>query len=354
MRIMLLSDALSTHTQRWCAAWRERGHEVHLVSFRGANLPGITLHKLNTYGLGRLGYFLAIPQLRYLVSAIHPDITHANYVTSYGFIAAAAGLSPLVTTAWGTDVLISPWKSRFYFHLAKYALAKADAVTTVAEHMNESVARLGVPESNIVCLPFGVDTDLFAYSPRRRQDMTSPWRVISTRNFEPIYDVRALLDAAGILSRKGISFELVLVGSGSLEGDLRRRAIEIGIADKVLFTGRIEHGSLPKLLASADVFVTPARSDGNNISLNEAMSVGCFPIATDIPANSQWISHGVNGYLYPAGDPNALAGMLEITFKNSALIPQATLANRDIVEKRASWQRCITATEALFMRLIPT
>src|SRR5690348_12064120 len=126
MRIMLLSDALSTHTQRWCSAWVERGHEVHLVSFRKANLPGITFHKLSTYGLGRLGYFLAIPRLRRLERAVRPDITHANYVTSYGFLAAAAGLVPLVITAWGTDVLISPWKSRFYFHLARYALAKAD------------------------------------------------------------------------------------------------------------------------------------------------------------------------------------------------------------------------------------
>jgi len=354
MRILMVADAASMHTRRWVEALVSRGHDVHVASFRYFRFDGATFHHLPNAGLKKAGYFLAIPALRRLARRINPDIVHAQYVTSYGFLAAAAGLSPLVTTAWGTDVLISPWKSRFYFYLAKYALTKADAVTTVAEHMNESVARLGVPESNIVCLPFGVDTGLFAYSPRRRQDLTSPWRVISTRNFEPIYDVRTLLDAAGILSRKGISFELILVGSGSLEGDLRRHATEIGIADKVLFTGRIEHGSLPKLLASADVFVTPARSDGNNISLNEAMSVGCFPIATDIPANSQWISHGQNGYLYPAGDPNALAGMLEMTFKNSALISQATLANRGIVEKRASWQHCITATEALFMRLIPT
>ena len=61
------------------------------------------------------------------------------------------------------------------------------------------------------------------------------------------------------------------------------------------------------LLGQADLFISTSPSDGNNISLNEAMACGVFPIVTDIAANRAWITHGENGLLFPCRDANALA-----------------------------------------------
>jgi len=61
------------------------------------------VHVLPTFGLGKLGYLLSVPALRSLARRLHPDVVHAQYVTSYGFLAAAATarLAPLVVTALG-------------------------------------------------------------------------------------------------------------------------------------------------------------------------------------------------------------------------------------------------------------
>ncbi len=352
MRILLVADAPSMHTRRWVGEWVARGYEVHVASFRAFNVKGTTLHVLPSMGLGKAGYMLAIPVLRCLAIRLHPEIVHAQYVTSYGFLAAAAGLHPLVVTAWGTDVLIDPWRSRWYRYLAEFALARADAVTTVAEHMNRSVEKLGVQAARIQAVPFGVDVERFAFRPRNFVEMERPWRIICTRNFEPVYDVSTLIEAVALLRRDGVVSTLTLVGNGSQDRELRKLVEKRGLTETVQFTGWVNHDRLPRVLADADIFVTPAHSDGNNISLNEAMAAGCFPVATSIPANNQWLEQSVNGYLYPAGDATALAGALRCAVADPDMMNHAIVLNRRIVVEQASWKRSVAHMESLYNKLI--
>lgn len=352
MRILMVSDAPSMHTRRWVEEWVARGHKVHVASFRCYETQGSASHVLPDLGLGKAGYVFAIPELRRLGKWLRPQIVHAQYVTSYGFLAAAAGLHPLVMTAWGTDVLISPWRSRFYRYLAEFALARADVVTTVAEHMNRSVEKLGVPSAHIRIVPFGVDVERFAYRARDFVGITRPWRIICTRNFEPVYDVETLIEAAVLLKSDAIEFTLNLVGDGSQSARLRELVQQRGLTGPVRFTGRLDHDKLPAMLVEADIFVTPALSDGNNISLNEAMAAGCFPVATAIPANTQWLEAGVSGNLYPAGDAVSLARALKHAIANPVMMNKAVAVNRRVVEERANWKLSVEQMEALYNGLI--
>jgi glycosyltransferase involved in cell wall biosynthesis len=118
----------------------------------------------------------------------------------------------------------------------------------------------------------------------------------------------------------------------------------------VSFHGHVDHTRLAQLLAEAHLFVTPALSDGNNVSLNEAMACSCFPIATDIPANAQWIEHGINGLLYPAGDTGRLADAIELSAGDVALRQRAASINRHIVETRADWRVCVKRMEETYQR----
>ena len=76
-RILYVSDALSIHTRRWAEHYRDCGVEVHVASFRPATIDGVRVHVLPTGGLGRVGYFLAVPALRRLARALRPDVVHA-------------------------------------------------------------------------------------------------------------------------------------------------------------------------------------------------------------------------------------------------------------------------------------
>jgi glycosyltransferase involved in cell wall biosynthesis len=346
-RILYVSDAQSVHTRRWAEHYRDEGAEIHVASFRRADIPGVTVHVLPTGGLGRAGYLLAVPMLRWLARRLRPDVVHAQYVTSYGFLAALAGLHPLVLTAWGTDVLISPNESRLLRAFARFAVARADAVTTVAAHMNASVEALAPPGLAVTAIPFGVDVDRFR-PPEPPRRAGAAVRVICTRNFGPVYAVDTLVSAVAAASANGVALDLDLVGQGPLRADLEAQVAASGLAPRTTFHGHVTHDRLVGLLGAADVFVSPALSDGNNVSLNEAMACGCFPVATDIPANAQWIRHGENGLLYPPGDAPALAACLVRAASDRALREAAAIENRRIVETRADWRVCVRRMDEVY------
>lgn len=352
-RLLYVSDAGSMHTRRWAEFFRDQGVEVHVASFRAADIRGARVHSLPSYGLGRVGYFLAIPHLRALCARLRPDVVHAQYVTSYGFVAAASNLHPLVVTAWGTDVLISPRESRLKRWLARYAVRSADLITTVAEHMNEAVAELGVPISRVVAMPFGVDVKQFRL-PVQPRALPSPLRVISTRNFGSVYDVQTVIESLRLARLRGLDAQLDLVGDGPLRGELEAQVDAAQLRRHVTFYGHVEHQRLPALLGQADVFVTTALSDGNNVSLNEAMACGCFPIATRIPANMQWIVHGDNGYLFDGGDAEQLAQLLVAAASAASLRVAASAKNRQIVETRADWRITARNMQDIYERLART
>lgn len=350
-RILYVSDAKSIHTRRWAEHYRDQGVEVHIASFQGEVISGVKVHLLPTWGLGRAGYFLAIPALRALARSLVPDVVHAQYVTSYGFLAAFAGLHPLVLTAWGTDVLISPKTSKLMHWLASYAVRHADAVTTVAQHMNPAVAALGISEDSVSAVPFGVDTQRFVppAAPRLENDTL---RLICTRNFAPIYDVSTLITALQRVAQRGLRLQVDLIGEGPLRPELEAQVASTGIAPWVTFHGHVNHTRLAELLAQAHIFVTPALSDGNNVSLNEAMACACFPIGTDIPANAQWLEHGINGLLYPPGDAEALTECILRAAADATWRAHAGKLNRDIVEQRADWRVCVSRMSDTYTRAI--
>lgn len=350
-RLLFVSDALSIHTRRWAEAFRDEGVEVHVASFRDAKISGVQVHHLRTAGLGRLGYMLAVPMLRRLMREINPDIVHAQYVTSYGFVSALAGMRPRIVTAWGTDVLISPRQSPLSKFLARFALRNADFVTTVAEHMNAAVIELGIPSDRVIALPFGVDCKRF-HLPEVSPPPPPPLRLICTRNFAPVYAVDTLINAIAEVRGRGLSIEVDLVGAGPLEPLLREQVHQRELDDIVRFRGHVDHETLARWLGDHHIFVTPALSDGNNVSLNEAMACGCFPIATDIPANAQWLQDGDNGLLYPSGEAQALASCIERAAADPELRARAALQNRRIVEERADWRASVERMKTLYEKAI--
>jgi len=349
MRILYVADAKSVHTRRWAECFRDQGDEVHVASFRPAQIPGVTVHRLPTFGLGKAGYPLAVPVLRRLSARLRPDVVHAQYVTSYGFIAAAARLKPLVVTAWGSDVLVSPRESAVSRWLAGTALRQADQVTTVADHMNAAVVALGALASKVTAVPFGVDTALFK-PPATPRAATPPLRIISTRNFAPVYSVHTLIDAAHRLHTSGPALRLDLVGAGPLRADLQAQVQAAGLEDVTQFHGHVSHPTLVAMLGVAHVFVSAAVSDGNNVSLNEAMACGCFPVATDIPANAQWIDPERNGLLFKSGDAAQLADCIARAAADAPLREAAALINRATVEQRANWRHSVLRMSGIYDR----
>ncbi len=349
MKILLVSDSKSIHTKRWAHSLKDAGHQVNVVSLRQCDIPGINVYVLPTFAMGKIGYLFAIPYLRFIYNKIKPDVVHAHFITSYGFLCAISNLKPLVITAWGSDALIGPKNSLLLRWFVQYALKKCDQITTVANHMNPRLVELGVSENKILTIPFGVDLKIFY--PRISSKTPGKLKIISTRNFTSIYNLETLISAVSIIKNHKVDFELKLVGSGPLEDELKLQVQQQGLSESVIFIGHVEHSYLPMLLSEADIFVSSALSDGNNISLNEAMACSVFPIATNIEANSQWIKHNENGFLYEPANIEDLALAIISAYNDIKLRKRAIEINLEMVKAKASWDSCVTRMQEAYYKL---
>lgn len=355
MKICFFADSESIHTVRWCTHFKQLGHEVHLISFKSTEVQGIPTHFIDTSNIsvkgGNWKVLFKYRKVKKIIKNINPDIVHALYATSYGIIGALCGFKPYIITALGTDLLISPQSSKVYRSLLKYAFSKAQFVTVMSDQMKIEAEKLNVPESKVMVLPFGIDPKLFNANQRELDD--SKFVVTSTRNFETVYNIPHLLKAIAKVKDEIPNLQLNLIGAGSLKSEIDALVHELELKDIVTFFGKIPQAEVVTVLNQSNVFVSVSLSDGNNISLNEAMACETFCIATDIPANTQWIKHEENGFLVPIDDVDALANYLLVSAKNYDQLQQKSLPlSRKLLQEKGIWELNMARMENEYKRLV--
>jgi glycosyltransferase involved in cell wall biosynthesis len=329
------------------AYFAERGHDVHVASCERPDELAATFHPLPAPPLPRaLRYPLAAPALRALVARLAPAAINAHFVPNYGFMTALAGGHPHALSVWGSDVLLSAAHSPLHRWRARFALSRADLVFTDADMLTDAVVALGVPRARTLMVPLGVDTRVFASASASRGADGLP-RVVSTRRLEPVYDIPTLL-AGARAAAASTAFALDVAGDGSL-----REALVLAGSDlpRTSFHGALREDEIARLLQRADVYVSTSLSDSTSVSLLEAMACGAFPVVSDLPANREWIEHGVNGLLFPPGDAPRLAACLIDALADGARRADAATRNQAIVRARATRDACFGRIENALVAL---
>jgi glycosyltransferase involved in cell wall biosynthesis len=186
-------------------------------------------------------------------------------------------------------------------------------------------------------LPFGVNTKEFNPEFRLLRNADAPVTVISTRKLDEVYDVETLIRAIPLVIMKYPLVRFRIAGDGPLRQTLEKLAVDLKIRNHLDFMGNVSYEEMPHLLGDSDIFVTASLSDGNNISLNEAIACGAFPVVSDIPANREWVINGQNGLIFPCGNFNSLAEKIIIALQQSELRCTAASKNWSIIEQRGSW-----------------
>jgi len=357
MKICYLADGQSIHTKRWCDHFSKSGHEVHLITFRNTRIENTTVHFLNSGNIsvkgGNWRVLLQVSAVKKILNKIKPDILHAHYATSYGLVGALTGFHPFVVAALGTDVLISAQKSFLYRSIVKYVFKKADWINSMADHMSAQVIKLGVNPNKVSAIIFGIDPTIFNHNNRNVPE--GKFILTSTRNFEPVYNIPLLLNALDLVKNKIPDLSVNLIGEGSLRSELKKSIEDLGLKEKVKFHGKIPQSEISGILNQTHVFVTTSLSDGNNVSLNEAMACGAISLATDIPANKQWIQEDVNGFLIPTNQPEILADKILYVYKNYRELEKRTIVFNDkIIAEKALWTVNMAMVENKYKKLSET
>ncbi len=126
------------------------------------------------------------------------------------------------------------------------------------------------------------------------------------------YDL--LLEAASIAINKISELYLIIIGNGEDEEMLKHRADELGIENRVIFTG--SRSDVDRILPAMDLFICSSRWEGLSTVLMEAMAAGIPILATDIPGNRELLESGVSGWLVPAENSGELAGGIIAAYQN--------------------------------------
>lgn len=355
MKICLLADGGSIHTYRWCTHFASLGHEMHLITFKHATIPDTTVHCVDAGTIDVNGknwrVLGTVRKIKKLIRTIAPDVLHSHYVTSYGLMGVLSGFHPHITTALGSDVLVSPFESFVYKFLVRFVLKRADRVTAMAEHMKNTMLTFGIAATKIDTIIFGINPEIF-YNTHNEHPHDS-FVITSTRNFEPVYNIPMLLHAINLVKNSIPNMQVHLIGDGTLRSQLEQMAQDLEIHDIVHFWGKLPQKEIAHHLNNTHLFVTVSDSDGNNISLNEAMACGCVSIATDIPANRQWIQDGVNGYFVSCNHHIQLSEkILDAYTHYHEMSASAQKFNESIIAEKALWHNNMEQMESIYRSLL--
>jgi len=126
--------------------------------------------------------------------------------------------------------------------------------------------------------------------------------------------IDVLLEAFPAVCERHPDARLVVVGEGSLRGDLERQAARLGLGDVVMFTGWIENGQA--LMPACDLIVVPSRWEGFGLVTLEAMGHSLPIVASRTSALPEIVQHDKTGLLVPPEDPAALASTINSLLDN--------------------------------------
>ena len=285
------------------------------------------------------GWFLALPEVQRLARRLSPQWLHGHYVTSYGLWAAACSLGaqvPRVLTAWGSDILVTPrapgLRGGAMAALVGWSLKRARLITADSQDMLAEIRRYGVTARCEEVL-WGADTDRF-----RPGKPAADFEITSLRSWEANYNIDTVLRAFARLRtvRPQANATLNLLGGGPDEAALRALAAELALpADSVRFLGRVGDAAMVATLQRSRVSLSVPSSDATSVSLLESMACGLPVVASDLPANRQWIA-GDTDLIVPARDPSALAAALLRLHDEPDLARGEGQRNRELAVQRAS------------------
>lgn len=233
------------------------------------------------------------------------------------------------------------------------ALRRADHVFTICEGLRGDIAGRGIPADKITVIPNAVD--VAAFEPGGEPDEALKARlglagatVLGFIGSFYAYEGLDLLlrSLPGQLAIRP-EIRILLVGGGPQDASLKAQAQALGVADKVVFTGRVPHAEVQRYYDLVDVLAYPRHSMRltelvTPLKPLEAMAQGRVMVASDVGGHKELIRHGETGWLFKAGNAGALAEAVMSLLDERARWPSMRRAGRDFVERERNWTASVS------------
>lgn len=277
-------------------------------------------------------------------------VIHTHHFTQLFFAALPArwaGARIIHTEHEFFSYLQNPFHRRLIRPLSRFCERMTVVGPEIADYF---VGTIGLPEQRVTVVPNGVDIPKFdcGREAARAEFGLSPRDIVigTVGRLEPEKDQATLLEAFRQIKGESRSLRLLIVGDGSVAGELKAHAERIGISDRTLFLGY--RRDIPKLLAAMDVFVLSSIREGLPISLIEAMAARRPVVSSDIGSVKDLVQDGQNGILVSPRDAAAFGKVLQRLVETAELRERLGEAGRRTVEASFSLPVMIRTYEGLY------
>ena len=238
------------------------------------------------------------------------------------------------------------------YHLSRgletIALRRADQITTICEGLRGDIMARGVAADKITVIPNAVDVSAFDFGAepdpelREELDLVDKTVIGFAGSFYGYEGLHLLVSAVAGLVARYPNIRLLLVGGGPQEATLREQVAQLGLTDRVIFSGRVPHDQVrnyydlidvlayPRLPIRLTELVTPLKP-------LEAMAQGRMFVASDVGGHRELVRHGETGFLFRAGSADALIEAIANVLDNRSAWPVIRGQARAFVERERTW-----------------
>jgi PEP-CTERM/exosortase A-associated glycosyltransferase len=247
--------------------------------------------------------------------------------------------------------------------LETFALRRAGHVTTICDGLRSEIIERGIPADRVTIVPNAVDVREFSFRPapdpalRARLGLEDCRVVGFAGSFYGYEGLDLLLDAVAILAPKWPTLRALLIGGGPQESALRAQAGALGLADRVVFAGRVPHAEVQRYYELIDVLAYPRRRMRlteivTPLKPLEAMAQGKMFVASDVGGHRELVRDNETGFLFKADDVQALAQSLDRVLSDEKPWPRIAEQARHFVESERTWARSARRYQAVYASLV--
>jgi len=309
-----------------------------------------------------------------VAQGVKPDILHAHSPALNAIAALRVGRAlgiPVVyeIRAFWEDAAVDhgtsrEWGIRYRLTraLESYAIKRANAVTTICEGLRTDILARGTPAEKVTVIPNAVNVENFSTGEAADADLAQSLGLKEKvllgfiGSFYAYEGLDVLLQALPKILSQNPDIRVLLVGGGPKDKELKMLARQLGIQDKVIFTGRVPHEQVQRYYNLIDVLVYPRlrmRLTDLVTPLKplEAMAQGRLLVASDVGGHRELIEDGKTGILFEAGNPDALATQVVNLLTAPDRWSTLRAAARRFVETERNWTASVARYRPVYSRL---
>jgi glycosyltransferase involved in cell wall biosynthesis len=238
----------------------------------------------------------------------------------------------------------------------------SDTISVSSEYLKNLAINFGVKEENIFFAPVGADLEQFnpgidGSRIKEIYKITGPL-ILYIGQLHGAQYIDLFIKAANTILHKNPNVFFMIVGEGFMENPLRELVKELGIDDKIIFTGSVSHDQIPEYIAAVDVCVAPFRDTKvtrckSPLKIVEYLSSGKAIVASNVGEAVRML--GGVGILVEPGDFHSLAGGILRLLGDSALRENLGKFARQRAERSYNWPKTVSslliAYEKLYINL---